>query len=108
MKMSSRRARLERGATRRIALRGLEEAQAILHRPGRLTRGSPHLRTVARVSEAPRKPGLQELVALILHRLLHSLPRRTEFLRRETSAYLVEDLGDFLIADVAKQEIVGH
>ena len=70
--------------------------------------GSPHLRTVARVSEAPPKLGLQELVALILHRLLHSLPRRTELLRRETSAYLVEDLGDFLIADVAKQEIVGH
>jgi hypothetical protein len=70
--------------------------------------GSPHLRTVARVSEAPPKLGLQGLVARILHRLLHSLPRRTELLRREASAYFVEDLGDFLIADVAKQEIVGH
>ena len=105
---SSRPGWHDRRATHRIAVRGLEEAQAILNRPGRLTRGSPHLRTVARVSEAPPKLGLQGLVARILHRLLHSLPRRTELLRREASAYFVEDLGDFLIADVAKQEIVGH
>ena len=62
---SSRPGWHDRRATHRIAVRGLEEAQAILNRPGRLTRGSPHLRTVARVSEAPPKLGLQGLVALI-------------------------------------------
>src|SRR5829696_944372 len=66
-----------------------------------------------RLDRVPRRIGLSRRgsgpsLATLRHGLPHGPAWQSEPLRRITSAYLVEDIGDLLITDIAKQKIGGH